>query len=427
MNAGKRMAYVGHEAVLNEGVEAWNQWRNAHPKIAPDLSDLVLSGLNIRGANFSNTIMNGCDLNNTDLRGVKFDGANLSDANLSDVNLSSANLRSADLRGSDLRGAWLSNANLRDANLRDTQLSHADLSNTDLHGADLRHANISGTNLNYADLRYANMSAADLTGATFIGADLRDAIFAGANLSDTDFRQANLSGADLRNTNLQGSILIKANLDQADISGSRIYGITAWNLDLNDTIQNSLIISPEGEPEISVDSLEMAELLHLLVYKPNMRYVVDSVKTQAVLVIGQFTAERQAMLEGIRETLRQYGYMPIVLDFDQYVEHDMNDTLVRLGSLSRFVIADLSDPNSIAYEMVAFAEFLTSVPLQGIFCSTHKSAEQHLIFEHLQRLPHVLPVYRYETTQGLMAALGDKVIQPAEEMMKSIRLKNRLA
>lgn len=427
MDAGKRMAYFRHEAILNEGIEAWNQWRSANPQIMPDLSDLVLSGKNIRRANFTNVILNGCDLNSTDLRGVKLDGANLSDANLRDVNLSNANLRGADLRGTDLHGARLNLANLREANLRDTDLSSADLSSTDLHSADLRQANMSGASLNHADLRYANLAETNLSGAELIGADLRDAILAGANLSDADFREANLSGADLRKANLFGSILIKTNLEQADISGCRIHGITAWNLDASNTTQNNLIISAQGEPEISVDSLEMAQFLHLLLSNNNLLQVVEGLATQSVLIIGRFKAEHTVMLEGIREEVRLHGYVPMVLNFDQTGDYELSYKAMVLASLARFVIADLSDPNSIAYEMVAFADHLTSVPVQAIYRSTETVPQQYPVFDHLQRLPHVLPIYRYETTEGLMAALSDKVIKPAEEMMKSIRPKKRSA
>ena len=76
-----------------------------------DLSEEVLSWLNLRGA---------------DLR-----GANLSRANLNWSDLTGADLRSANLTGADLNWTNLSQADLREANL-----CAASMSATALHGAD---------------------------------------------------------------------------------------------------------------------------------------------------------------------------------------------------------------------------------------------------------------------------------------------------
>jgi len=54
--------------MLKQGVAAWNQWRNAHPKVRPDLSVADLRGM--------------------DLGDVDFSGANLSAVDLREANLS---------------------------------------------------------------------------------------------------------------------------------------------------------------------------------------------------------------------------------------------------------------------------------------------------------------------------------------------------
>ena len=85
-----------HLRILRQGVIIWNQWRQEHADICPDLHDLSLAAL--------------------DLRGVNLSGANLSGANLSKANLVEANFAEADLRGADLRGADLSRSNLSGVN-----------------------------------------------------------------------------------------------------------------------------------------------------------------------------------------------------------------------------------------------------------------------------------------------------------------------
>ena len=44
------MANPEHLAVLKQGVEAWNTWRQANPDIEPDLSEVNLSEVDLRGA-----------------------------------------------------------------------------------------------------------------------------------------------------------------------------------------------------------------------------------------------------------------------------------------------------------------------------------------------------------------------------------------
>jgi hypothetical protein len=42
------MANEEHLARLKQGVEAWNQWRDKHPEIYPDLREADLAGADLR-------------------------------------------------------------------------------------------------------------------------------------------------------------------------------------------------------------------------------------------------------------------------------------------------------------------------------------------------------------------------------------------
>lgn len=83
-------------------MDAWNDWRQASPAIAPDLC--------------------GADLSRADLA-----VANLAAALLKDATLTLANLRGADLRAADLTGASLVGARLLGVDLEGANLSGADL------------------------------------------------------------------------------------------------------------------------------------------------------------------------------------------------------------------------------------------------------------------------------------------------------------
>jgi hypothetical protein len=77
---------------------------------------------------------------------------------------------------------------------------------------------------------------------------------------------ADLTGADLRKADLQAAILLEADLACADLTGCRIYGISAWNLKLEVTKQQSLVITSEDEPEITVDNIKVARFICLMLH-----------------------------------------------------------------------------------------------------------------------------------------------------------------
>jgi hypothetical protein len=167
---------------------------------------------------------------------------------------------------------------------------------------------LSGANLNLvdfqgADLRKANLDNAQLDSAVLRGADLREASLREANLFGAD-----LQGADLRQANLRFTNLLDADLTDADLTGSLVFGTSAWKLTLDGTKQRDLVITEFGEPEVTVDNIEVAQFVYLLLHNEKIRDVIDTIGKKAVLILGRFTPARKAVLDALREELGATTY-----------------------------------------------------------------------------------------------------------------------
>lgn len=368
------MANPEHLAILKQGLGAWNEWRKKGENqiLSPDLS----------GINFS-----GADLTKLDLHMVNFAGANLQGANLSDTNLLWANLSQTNMNGANLM-----NARLYEANLIATDLSEAHISR-------------------------ANLNGANLTGAHLLKADLSGAVLIGADLSLADFIKADLTGANLSRANLLNARLVDTNLSGANLTYCRVYGIAAWDLKLAGATQSDLIITFPEEPTITVDNLEVAQFIYLLLNNEKIRDVINTISTKLVLILGRFTPERKAILEVIRYELRKRDYLPVLFDFDKPAARSLTETVITLAHLSRFIIADLTDPSSIPQELYAIIPPL-AVPVQPVL---EYSKREYSLFPDLTRTYHwVLPIHHYKDTTDLLASLSDKVITPAEQKAKEL-------
>jgi hypothetical protein len=69
--------------------------------------------------------------------------------------------------------------------------------------------------------------------------------------------------------------------------------------------------------------------------------------------LGRFTEGRIEALNRLREELRQRGYVPIVFNFDKPETKDFTETVRLLAGLSKFVIADVTNPKSTPLELQA--------------------------------------------------------------------------
>lgn len=129
------MANEEQVALLRQGSEVWNAWREEHFEVDIDLSQADLSQADLSQADLRFADLRSANLNNARLRSAKLSSAYLSYANLSFADLSSADLSSAPLNCADLSYANLNCANLSDANLDESQVLYTDFTQATLTGA----------------------------------------------------------------------------------------------------------------------------------------------------------------------------------------------------------------------------------------------------------------------------------------------------
>ena len=351
----------------------------------------------------------------------------LTGANLDEICLGYADLRGAILDECSLRGAWLKGANLENASLR-----HADLSAVPSSGR-------GAGRLLYAFMRGADLAAANCHGVDFSFASLNDATLSQANLTDS---------------NLSHVSLVRAVIDGAILVNTRVYGIAAWDLKGSPAVQQDLIITQENTlgdkgyyyvlqeserarldgamstvdreihdgmlapPAVRLDNLELAQFVNLLLRNEKIRDVIDTIGEKGVLILGRFTKERKIVLDSIRTGLRQLGFVPMMFDFERPTQRDFTETIKTLAGLSRFIIADITNPKSSPLELQAtMPEYM--VPFVPII---EESEEPFAMFRDLKQKygEWVLDILKYDSPDNLIRALESAVVRPALERSQQL-------
>lgn len=304
------MANQEHLDILNKGVKVWNEWREEqHFRFIADLTRIPdeLQRASLSGVNFIHSNLDWTNLWQSDLS-----KANLSYAGFIRTNLQEANLNEANLSKATMAGAFLEEARLKNAILRETNLTKADLSEADLSGADL----------------------------------------SGANLFEANLSGTQLPGANLERANLAKALLDRTNLTGANLTHCSVYGVSAWNVQLTGATQLNLVITLPSELMVTVDNLEVAQFIYLLLNHGKIRDVFNAVTERGVLLLGRFGGGGLEVLQAIAAKLREEKYLPIIFDFERPQNRNYTETVKTLAGLARFIIADLSGP-SVPQELYA--------------------------------------------------------------------------
>ncbi len=271
-------------------------------------------------------------------------------------------------------------------------------------GMSLYHADISGANLQGVDLQ-----GADMRGAKLVDCDARGAWLAGTNLTGADLRNCKLQGAELEN-----AILVETDLRGANLNNCRIYGVSAWNVKLLGAEQQNLVITRDNEPAITVDNLEVAQFIYLLLNNAKLREVINTVARKSVLLLGRFGGGGLEVLHAIAGKLRERDYVPVIFEFARPEDRNFTETVRTLVGLARFVIVDLSGP-SVPQELYATVPH-SKIPFVPIL---EEGRRPYSMFADLLEHEHVLkPVVRFRDSADLIGRIDEAVLAPAEARVR---------
>ena len=82
------------------------------------------------------------------------------------------------------------------------------------------------------------------------------------------------------------SFYLRHGTEDADLTACHVYGVSAWGVNLEGAKQTDLVITPTDEPAITVDNLEVAQFIYLLLNNKKIRDVIDTITSKVVLILG---------------------------------------------------------------------------------------------------------------------------------------------
>ena len=213
------------------------------------LIEAVLTRATLKGATLESIVVRRAECEETDFQGVQAAGAEFVETNLRSASFERASLKAASFRNCVIDGARFSRACLESADLTGstsqagTVFDRSDLTEalvgpkTRLVGASFRQVEAPRSVWSGSELPRADFSYATLTEAIFGKTDLEGATLYAATAKGAVFYKTRLRTSKLTKMNLFNGILEYADLREADLSGSNMYGA-----DFSDSLRDRIVL-----------------------------------------------------------------------------------------------------------------------------------------------------------------------------------------
>ena len=148
--------------------------------------------------------------------------------------------------------------------------------------------------------------------------------------------------------------------------------------------------------------------------------MLSDIASRSVLILGRFKADRKPVLDLIRRQIANppFSYVPILFDFERPQDRTMIESVLRFAAVSRFVIADLSDPKWVLAELQQIVRSFNSLPVVPLI-DAHQDEKE--VIAEFERYAAVHSVVRYRDGAHLREILEADVVKPAEALYAKLR------
>lgn len=294
--------------------------------------------------------------------------------------------------------------------------------------------NFSGAVIKEVWVNNAFAESIDFRGATFNSVDIHEGDFSYGKFQDCTFEncrfhktiltKAYFDGATFRNCSLDRSNLAGASFRVKEITETVVYGISAWDLEIDEgSLQSKLVIEQSyqfysemieaGHLPLMVDDIELAQFVYYLTNHKKLRNTLDILNQKGVLLLGKFKNGGLERLYHLRDWFSGQNYLPMIFDFERPQAMDYTETVVTMGGLARLVVADLSGP-SVPHELAKIIDDFQK-PVIG-----YTDSEPYSMLRDLQRRnPHVAVLKYNGTNEGLITAL-ESGLEAANDSYRAI-------
>jgi hypothetical protein len=153
----------------------------------------------------------------------------------------------------------------------------------------------------------------------------------------------------------------------------------------------------------------------------NFGEIMSELSNRRVLILGRFSGRRLKILKAIKERLGKHSkrYIPELFTFEKPDSRDLVEAIIGFAALSRFIIADISEPKSVQSELEAIVPHFLSVPVVPLINQTGK---EYATFSSIKRRQNVVkPIVRYRDLDDLLKKLDEEIVPKAEAKLNEVR------
>jgi len=152
----------------------------------------------------------------------------------------------------------------------------------------------------------------------------------------------------------------------------------------------------------------------------NFGEIMSELTRRRVLILGRFTKRRLKILESIERHLKAHPnkYVPELFTYRKPEPASLTEAIVGFAALSRFIIADLSEPRGVIAELQAIVPNFLSVPVVALL---NRTGKEYSNFDGVRRYTNVVkPTVHYRGVKDLREKLDQQVVPLAEKKRSEI-------